>query len=228
MTALAPMIKSEDTGCLAAVPQDVALWTPWGDLTGIPANDNRVPPCSGHADDNLPPVLAFTGLAGAGKSTASRYLVERYGYKLVKFAGPLKDMCRAIGLTEEQIEGHLKEAPSPMLQGKTPRYAMQTLGTQWGRDCIGKSFWVSLWGQRVLELTGQGHRVVVDDCRFPNEAAAIRTLGGDIIAIAARGGIESTHESESGIGTDPDAVLANSGSIEELHQKIEEVIRRWG
>lgn len=29
--------------------QPVALWTPFGELTDVPANDNRVPPCAGHA-----------------------------------------------------------------------------------------------------------------------------------------------------------------------------------
>ena len=205
--------------------QPVALWTPFGELTDVP---QKTEPCRAHANDNLPPIVAFTGLAGAGKTTASRYLTNRHGYKVVKFAGPLKDMCRAVGLTESQIEGALKEVPSDYLCGKSPRQFMQLLGTQFGRDLIGKDFWIGLWLHRARDVIAKGHRVVTDDCRFPNEAAAIRKLGGDIITIAGRGGIAGSHESESGIGTDPDAVLANNGSISDLHDKIEEVIRRWG
>lgn len=84
------------------------------------------------ANDNalrLPSVVALSGLAGSGKSTLADYLIQRHGYTRVKFAGPLKAMCRAMGMDEAQIEGHLKEVPSPHLQGRTPRYVMQTLGT---------------------------------------------------------------------------------------------------
>ncbi len=209
------------------------LWTAFGDLTAVPAANDNVPfeiRALGAAigkvpfDDNLPPVVAFTGLAGAGKSTASRYLVERYGYRLVKFAGPMKEMMRAIGLDEEDIEGSRKELPSTLLCGQTPRHAMQTLGTQWGRDCIGKTFWVDLWRARAANWP----RVVTDDCRFPNEAAAIRKMGGDIILVSGRGGIASDHESERGIAGDPDLAIANDGSVEDLHSRIEQAIRRWG
>jgi hypothetical protein len=51
-------------------------------------------------------------------------------WRQVKFAGPLKSMCMALGLTEAHIEGHLKEVPCELLCGQTPRHAMQTLGTE--------------------------------------------------------------------------------------------------
>ncbi|WP_271025265.1 deoxynucleotide monophosphate kinase [Rhizobium sp. RCAM05973] len=214
--------------------RNAPLFTGEGDLTRVPhANDNvpselrplavamgKVP-----ANDNLPPVVAFTGLAGAGKSTAMRHLVERHGYRLVKFAGPLKDMMRAIGMTEDEIEGGLKEQPSATLLGKTPRHAMQTLGTEWGRNCIGEDLWISLWRRRVEEAVAGGNRVVVDDCRFPNEAKAIRTFGGKIYLLAGRGGIAGNHSSESGCG-DMDAVLVNLGSIDELHDMVDDALRR--
>lgn len=221
----------------------VPVWTPTGELTGVPAANDNVPAelralaaaigkvpqggCSAAANDNLPPVVAFTGVAGSGKSTATRYLVEQHGYTLVKFAGPLKDMMRAIGLDERQIEGDLKETPCEWLQGRTPRHAMQTLGTQWGRDCIGKDFWIELWRRRVEIIFADAGRVVVDDCRFPNEAQAIRRLGGDIYKIDGRGGIAGNHESERGCG-DQDLVIANGGELAELHGKIEEALRRYG
>ncbi|MEZ2132436.1 MULTISPECIES: deoxynucleotide monophosphate kinase [unclassified Sinorhizobium] len=179
------------------------------------------------ANDNLPPVVAFTGVAGSGKSTATRYLVEQHGYTLVKLAGPLKDMMRLIGLTEEEIEGDLKEKPCNLLSGKTPRHAMQTLGTQWGRDCIGEDFWVRLWRERAVDVLSQAGRVVCDDCRFPNEAQAIRRLGGDIFKIQGRGGIAGQHVSEKGCG-DEDLVIDNTGGVDELHGKIEEALRRYG
>lgn len=207
-------IHSDDPGCITAVPTELhALGVAIGKYE--PANDN------------LPPIVAFTGQAGSGKSTATKYLVEQHGYTLVKFAGPLKDMMRLIGLTEDEIEGSLKEKPCNLLAGKTPRHAMQTLGTEWGRNCIGDGFWINLWRERAVDVLAQAGRVVVDDCRFPNEAAAIRRLGGDIYRITGRGGIPGHHESERGCG-DEDLVIANDNAPEALFGKVDEALRRYG
>ncbi len=206
-------IESDDPGCFAKVPPADIDKAQLASLARIPEA----------ANDNLPPVVALTGQAGAGKSTAARYLVERHGYTLVKFAAPLKNMMRAIGLTEAEIEGELKEVPSDKLCGRTPRHAMQTIGTQWGRDCIGEDFWVRLW----LAEAAKHERVVTDDCRFPNEAVAVRKAGGDIILIGGRGGIAGGHESERGCGQF-DVLVENTGAVEDLHGKLEEALRRYG
>ncbi|RVO55119.1 deoxynucleotide monophosphate kinase [Sinorhizobium meliloti] len=214
-------------------------WSPWlesGDLTHVPtyAATGKVDCYTGVADgrvhaaanDNYPRLVALTGAAGSGKSTATRFLVERHGYTLVKFAGPLKDMLRAIGFSEAHIEGELKEQPDAMLGGKTPRFAMQTLGAEWGRSCIGDDFWVNVWRYRVLALTDFGNRVVVDDCRFPNEAGAVRQLGGMIIKLEGRGGIAGQHASEAGCGQH-DAVVTNDGGVVDLYASVEQEVRKW-
>ncbi|RJG46480.1 hypothetical protein D3Y55_21025 [Mesorhizobium sp. DCY119] len=135
-------------------------------------------------------------------------------------------MLRAVGLTEAEIEGDLKEAPSVRLAGKTPRHAMQTLGTEWGRNCMGEDFWVGIWRQRVEAIIEVGGRVIVDDCRFPNEAATIRRLGGDIYRLDGRGGISGSHESERA-NFIADLIVTNDGSREELHDKLDEALGRW-
>ena len=167
------------------------------------------------ANDNAPRVIALTGLAGSGKSTASAYL-QTQGYKLTKFASPLKDMLRAIGYNEDEIEGHLKEVPRS--DGYSPRYAMQTLGTEWGRNCMGQNFWVNIWKERAA--TGL---IVVDDCRFSNEADAVRSLGGIVIRLEGRGGIAGGHSSEK-MDFEPDCVVSNDGSITELHERLAELL----
>ncbi|WP_457659618.1 deoxynucleotide monophosphate kinase family protein [Sinorhizobium medicae] len=193
---------------------------------------DRYPKVMGHlsgreaANDNYPRLVALTGSAGSGKSTATRFLVERHGYTLVKFAGPLKDMLRAIGLDEDEIEGEAKESPSGELCGKTPRHAMQTLGTEWGRKCIGDDFWIGLWRRRVQTNLADGNRVVCDDCRFPNEAEAIRQLGGMIIKLEGRGGIAGQHASEAGCGQH-DAVVTNDGGVVDLYSAVEQEVQKW-
>lgn len=174
----------------------------------------------------LPHLFALAGPAGAGKTTAADYLVRRHGYIRLKFADPLKDMLRAIGLTEAEIEGDLKEVPSKRLCGQSPRWAMQALGTEWGRRCIGDRFWVNLWAARAGSVFAHGGRVVVDDCRFLNEAEAIRHEGGIIVGLTGRGGITGGHESER-VPISADTVVANDGSVALLESHLEGVLARW-
>jgi hypothetical protein len=147
-------------------------------------------------------LIAFTGLAGSGKSTAALHLVEQYGYARVRFADPLKKMMAALGLTPEQYDGALKETPCDLLCGKTPRRAMQSIGTEWGRALIGPDVWTRAWQHSVRQFDQLpfDQHIVVDDCRFPNEVEAVKEMGGVIVYIARPGaGLEAeagAHESE--------------------------------
>lgn len=142
-------------------------------------------------------LIALTGYAGSGKTTAAKHLVEAHGFTLVKFAGPLKSMMRCLGLGDREIEGDLKETPCAILGGKTPRHAMQTLGTEWGRALIHSDLWVNAAMEVVADVLDHGGRVVIDDMRFGNEAEAVRSRGGAIIHISRPGvGPVNAHPSE--------------------------------
>ena len=163
-----------------------------------------------------PQLIALTGYAGAGKSTVARHLVDRHRFTLVRFAGPLKAMMRCLGLSDREIEGDLKQQPHQLLCGKSPRHAMQTIGTEWGRDMIGQNLWVNVAMASAWQVMEQGGRVVIDDCRFPNEAAAIKAAGGVILRIQRPGvGPLNAHPSE--VQTLPiDGVIENCGSVDDL------------
>jgi hypothetical protein len=152
----------------------------------------------------------------------------RHGFVRVKFAGPLKTMLRSIGLTKEQIEGDLKEAPTPLLCGKTPRHAMQTLGTEWGRNLIGEHFWIRLWSETVADvlnpIIGAGGRVVVDDCRFENEAGAARRLGGLVVRLAGRSGVIGASHSSELMNWVADLEIANDNTITALYGNLDELV----
>jgi hypothetical protein len=155
-------------------------------------------------------IVAFAGKRGSGKSEASKILVEEFGFEDRKFADPLKNMMRAFYRTcglepleiERRIEGDLKEEPCAFLAGKTPRYAMQMLGTEW-RNLIGKTLWSDIFKHRAE--TGQfGERVVCSDLRFEHEAAALDELAAYTVLIyrpeAAEADDEyAQHISEAGI-----------------------------
>ncbi|NTA48114.1 deoxynucleotide monophosphate kinase [Agrobacterium tumefaciens] len=229
-------VTSKDAGCLTAVPANDNVPV---ELRALGAAIGKEPDWNAlgreaiakfpkvHAylaademSQKMPPVIALTGLAGSGKSTASKYLVETHGYQLVKFAGPLKDMLRAIGFGEDDIEGSDKELSNSLLCDKTPRHAMQTLGTEWGRKCIGENFWTGLWVDTATGIIAKGGRVVVDDCRFPNEADGVRKLGGVVWRLVGRGGIAGAHESEAGCGA-ADVDIRNIGGIDGLHHQLD-------
>ena len=90
-------------------------------------------------------VIGITGHKGSGKDTAAE-AVAAQGFTHVKLADALKAMLRKLlacqgadaEMIRRMIDGDLKEAPTPLLEGRTPRQAMQTLGTEWGRDRIGR------------------------------------------------------------------------------------------
>jgi len=132
-------------------------------------------------------LVGLLGRKGAGKDTAALALLER-GYQNVKFAGALKDMLRCLltyqGLdvqtAERMVEGDLKEIPTPYLCGQTPRFAMQTLGTEWGRILIADGLWIAAAIERASE-----HPTVFTDVRFPNEMQAVVDAGGICFGITA-------------------------------------------
>lgn len=173
-------------------------------------------------------IIAFSGLAGSGKSTAAAHLVEARGFARVRFAGPLKAMMAALGLTPAQIDGAEKETPCDLLGGKTPRHAMQTIGTEWGRDLIAPDLWIRAW-QAAVERLPAGQPVVVDDCRFPNEAAAIRAAGGALVRIIRPGAGSGAagHSSEGQTLSGVCATIVNDGPIGELQRAVDRLAIDW-
>lgn len=163
---------------------------------------------------NTPKLLiAICGPLGSGKSTAAKYLETRRGFTRTRFAAKLKAMLHALGLDERHTDGDLKEVPSVLLGGKTPRHAMQTLGTEWGRDLIASDLWTRAWHASL----DPEDLIVVDDLRFANEANLVRELGGYIVRVDRPaldcGETSRAHASENGDLGPADYILDNSGAL---------------
>jgi len=116
------------------------------------------------------------------------------------------------------VEGSFKEHELSVLNGKSPRHVMQTLGTEWGRQCMHEAFWVTI----AMRLAQAYPRCVVTDVRFDNEAELVRNVGGRVFQIV-REGMPRTdvHASEKGVNPDLiDARIYNNSSTEELQKRL--------
>lgn len=167
-------------------------------------------------------IVAFTGLKGSGKSFASRAL-QPLGFVNHSFAAPIKQAMKLFGLDEYDLSPDRKELPHATLCGRSPRYAMQRLGTEFGRDMMGPDFWIRVW-----EATRpRSVPVVIDDLRFLNEAAHLRSLGATIIRII-RPGADSTdtHVSEQEQRTmEVDNTIWNMGDTRTFQIMVREAVQ---
>lgn len=178
-------------------------------------------------------VIGISGWARSGKDTSADYLVEKYGYKKFSFAKPMKEaMYRLdpritvnelantslrVGVDVYDWEG-LKER-SPDVRG-----LLQRMGTEVGREMFGEDFWVN----HALDSIPDGTKAVIADVRYPNEADAIRKLGGKVIRVE-REGVKpaNEHPSESALNDyNFDVVITNNSTIETLNSVLDKIIEK--
>ncbi|WP_375191817.1 deoxynucleotide monophosphate kinase [Marinobacter sp.] len=173
-------------------------------------------------------LIGIAGKARSGKDTAAARLIEKHGLVKYSFADPLKAGIKTMfGLTEEHVNGSLKETVIPWL-GTSPRKLMQTLGTEWGREIIRPDLWVLMaqrqWDQVSVATCDTFHGgMIVPDIRFEEEAGFIRRNGGLVIHLI-RDELElvETHKSEAGVRfMDGDWLIENNGTIEDLHRELD-------
>jgi hypothetical protein len=166
-----------------------------------------------------PAVVAFTGLARSGKTTAAQFLRNR-NYDKMSFADPIKQMVRCITPVAD------KDFAPPACGGKTLRELYQTLGTDWGRNMVNPDIWVQLGREKIesllLDMTDHVIAgVVIDDLRFDNEALLVKSLGGLVIQIECSGVAQMEHESEAGIAPHlVDYVIVNDTSFDDLRETV--------
>lgn len=101
----------------------------------------------------------------------------------------------------------------------TPRVALQTLGTEWGRTLCA-DIWVKACIDRIVQQPE--YNWCISDLRFNNEANYLRKVGGKVIRLTrASNERASVHQSEREIyELDVDADIDNSGPIPKLEQAL--------
>ena len=132
-------------------------------------------------------IIALSGPKEVGKSTvAARLIGELPGVVAYSFADPIRKMLQAMGADPAFFSAGRKNDPIPGI-GKSARELMLTLGTSWGREMVGGDIWIWAAEQAVSSIPG-GY-VVIDDCRFPNEAEWVLGRGGIVVRLE-RPGVE--------------------------------------
>lgn len=203
-------------------------------------------------------IIGVCGFIGSGKDTIADYLVNIHGFRRESFANSLKDAVAAVfGWDRIMLEGRTRQAREWREQvdpwwsqrlgmpNLTPRWVLQHWGTEVCRMGFHDDLWIASLENKLRTVQDE---VVISDCRFPNEIAAIRRLGGKVIRV--RRGAEpewyedavnvnagrtnmswmiskdritrlGIHASETAwVGTDFDSVLDNNGSLDELYSQV--------
>ncbi len=202
-------------------------------------------------------LIGLCGFIGSGKGTVAKILVEEHNFVEDSFAATLKDAVAAVfGWPRHMLEGdtdesrHWREQVDPWWSERlgrevTPRWVLQ----YWGTDLCRTHFHSDIWILSLeRKLTASQSNVVIADCRFPNEVAMIKRLGGEVWrvrrgaepewyddAISFNKGMHNigwaiakdrlnkmnVHPSEySWVGSDFDRVLENETTIDALRGLI--------
>ena len=177
-------------------------------------------------------VIGIIGEKRHGKDTIANYLVKKYSFEKKTLAGPLKEICRILfGFNNEQLYGNLKEDIDEYWN-VSPRKMYQFIGTdlfrkQFTKICpqIKDRFWIEIVKKQIIDSTA--NNIVLSDIRFPNEVDLVDELNGINIKVV-RPSIKSKdlHESETKILSikNYDYIVINNGTINDLHNKIDNII----
>ena len=185
-------------------------------------------------------LIALCGAAGAGKDTVADMLPAR---KLAFADALYREVAQAWGVEQHVLRcRETKETPTDDLcvmdcedEGFTdfvfdemwsvPRSPRQIL-QWWGdyRRAQDPDYFVQQTAADVAFARNEGcSPVVIIDVRFPNEAALVRQLGGQLWQIRRPGYVAggTGHASDTdGSEFGPDVVLENFGSLDDLRRTV--------
>ena len=206
-------------------------------------------------------VIAICGFIGSGKDTVADYLVNFHKFRRESFANSLKDaVSQVFGWDREILEGRTKQSrewreqrdewwSARLKMDITPRWVLQCWGTEVCRKGFHGDIWVASLENRLRQTQDD---IVITDCRFPNEIAAIKAVGGSVVRIkrgpepdwyksavnynAGKRRIgwalgkedleqRGIHASEySWVGSKFDAVFENDSSIDALYSQVQDFL----
>jgi len=207
-------------------------------------------------------IVGVCGFIGSGKDTVADFLTNNYNFTHESFAGNLKDaVAQVFGWPRDMLEGRTakarewREQVDPWwaerlnMPNLTPRLMLQLWGTEVCRRGFHDDIWIASLENK---LRNSQDKVVVSDCRFPNEIKAIKSQGGIVVRVVrgpepswlehaknymagnrnprfalGKRHLDSTniHASEySWINTEFDAVLDNNGTLDDLYNQVTSLV----
>lgn len=171
-------------------------------------------------------IIGLTGFKGTGKTVASKYLQEKYGFaphnfkdELIAeikrgFPDLLNILSRDSGMSIDEM--FIKKP-------ETLRALMQNYGTDVRRE-DNPDYWVSKWEERLAQLPDN---IVTDDVRFLNEAKAVFDRNGIIVRVT-RPDVTSggSHQSETEqLEIESDFIIEGQpGSHISIYNQIDSII----
>lgn len=143
-----------------------------------------------------PHIIGLGHRAQMGKDTAAAAMAE-LGYERLAFADTLRECLYALNPrtgsgARVQTVVDLRGWDGAKVHSYEIRQLLQRLGTEVGRDILGQNIWV----QATFAKMQPGHKYVITDVRFPNEAEAVLAAGGRLYKVE-RPGIESPNDHPS-------------------------------
>lgn len=164
-------------------------------------------------------IIALCGKKGVGKDVVGNAL-KGIGYYGLQIAAPLKyGVMVMFGLTDEHVNGSLKEVPCDALNGMTPRHVLQRIGTESVQNILGKDIWIKHTVERIKSLSCK--RFVITDVRFPHECDYLyREFGREnvtVVKIVRKTSEVDDHISENCIDyIQSDQAIYNDGTVMDL------------
>lgn len=182
-------------------------------------------------DEKLVPrveILGLSGWARNGKDTVADHLISKYGYKRISFAAPMKEALYRLNpkITINSVMGtpirigvDVYGWDDLKTYGPEVRELLQRFGTEVGRELWGEDFWVNA----AIDNIPDGSKVVISDVRYPNEADAVKKLGGEVWRVVRPGfGAANDHASEHALNDyDFDYMIENNSGMEALYDSID-------
>jgi hypothetical protein len=181
-------------------------------------------------------IIGLSGYAQSGKDTVANILVEKYGYKRIAFADPIRNLLYEMdplvpkgygtGIINYRLQDLVDSYGWDKVKVDYPevRRLLQDLGVG-ARNVFGDTFWI----YQALSDVAPQDKVVVSDVRFENEAEWIQNFKGQIWRVKR---IDTKavndHVSESDLDGYPvDQIFLNNGTIKDLEALIEARMRAF-
>lgn len=179
-------------------------------------------------------IIGISGKLGSGKSTLANMIINKFpNYEEKSFAFKLKEIVKILTscnlsdtFTQEGKNKYIEEFDLTIGQ------MLQKLGTNVLRDHFDNNIWIKAL---LIELKNNDGNYIISDCRFKNEAKAIKDAGGILIRInrnnnpiALTSNRDLNHPSEIDLDdyTEFDYIIENDSDYSTLQSKINNILNK--